>query len=122
MNNINSYVKDSTDFLKRIFRLNNNIPTNNNILVTIDVKSLYTNIPNEEGISASINLLKEHNASHNINLDVIHDTIGVRGGGARGAAAPPQTNGNVAKSGKFSTEVGQKIYEKILKWDENKEK
>ena len=75
MNNINSYVKDSTDFLKRIFRLNNNIPTNNNILVTIDVKSLYTNIPNEEGISASINLLKEHYASHNINLDVIHDTL-----------------------------------------------
>ena len=75
MNKINSYVKDSTEFLKRIYRLNSNIPTNNNIRVTIDVKSLYTKILNDEGISASINLLKEHYASHNINLDVIHDTL-----------------------------------------------
>ena len=74
MNNIDSYVKDSTDFLKRIFKLNN-IPNNNNILLTIDVKSLYTNIPTDDGISASINLLKEHYASHNINLHVIRDTL-----------------------------------------------
>ena len=58
MNNINSYVKDSTDFLKRIFRLNNNIPTNNNILVTIDVKSLYTNIRMRREFQPQLTYLK----------------------------------------------------------------
>lgn len=75
MNNIDSYVKDSTDFLKRIFKLNNNISTENIILVTIDVKSLYTNIPSDEGISASINLLQKYSTYPNTNLDVIHDTL-----------------------------------------------
>ena len=45
-----SYVQDSNDFLNKIDTAKN-IPANC-LLVTIDVKSLYTNIPNSEGISA----------------------------------------------------------------------
>ena len=45
-----SYVKDSTDFIKKIEALPEE--PNDNILVTMDVRSLYTNIPNDEGIEA----------------------------------------------------------------------
>ena len=57
---IPSYVQDTTDFLRRIFTFNKNL-TNNFILVTIDVQSLYTNIPNDEGIQACIDMFKKHN-------------------------------------------------------------
>ena len=45
-----SYIKDTSHFLRKL----NNVKDSNpdNILVTLDVKSLYTNIPNEEGIEA----------------------------------------------------------------------
>ena len=62
LQNIPSYIQDTTDFLKRIFSLNDNLPTGI-ILITIDVKSLYTNIPNDEGIKACIDMLKENNPS-----------------------------------------------------------
>ncbi len=39
---IQSNVKDSTDFLKQIFKLNDTLPKDF-ILITIDVKHLYTN-------------------------------------------------------------------------------
>ena len=58
MNHIKSYVKDSTNFLRRIFSLNDKLPENI-ILLTIDVKSLYTNIPNDEGIKASMEVLEK---------------------------------------------------------------
>ena len=47
---LKSYVKDSTNFIWKI----NNVEkvSGNGILVTIDVCSLYTNIPNKEGIEA----------------------------------------------------------------------
>ena len=48
--NIPSYVKDTTDFLQKLDKVKN-IP-NDCLLVTLDVKSLYTNIPNNEGIKA----------------------------------------------------------------------
>ena len=47
--NIPSYLQNSNDFLNKIDTANN-IPANF-LLVTIDVKSLYMNIPNSEGIS-----------------------------------------------------------------------
>ena len=45
---LRSHVKDSTDFIRKI----NNLEriTENSIFVTMDVHSLYTNIPNNEGI------------------------------------------------------------------------
>ena len=47
--NIPSYVQYSNNFLNKI-NTAKNIPANC-LLVTMDVKSLYTNIPNSEGIS-----------------------------------------------------------------------
>ena len=43
-----SYVKDTSDFINRINETKD--INKNTILVTLDVKSLYTNIPNHEGI------------------------------------------------------------------------
>ena len=47
-----SYLKDSTDFINYIERTR--VP-NNAILVSMDVTSLYTNIPQEEGIETVCN-------------------------------------------------------------------
>ena len=54
---LRSYVKDSTDFIRKINNLER-IPKNS-ILVTLDVRSLYTNIPNNEGIKAVETALKQ---------------------------------------------------------------
>ena len=45
--NIRSYIKDTTDFIKKL----NDLPrlSENTILCTLDVSSLYTNIPNTDG-------------------------------------------------------------------------
>ena len=48
---LKSYTKDSTDTIKKISAIGNDIQEDD-ILVTMDVRSLYTNIPNEEGIQA----------------------------------------------------------------------
>jgi peptide-methionine (R)-S-oxide reductase len=67
-----SYVKDTTDFINKIEAL----PTLSEtaILCTIDVTSLYTNIPNSEGISACKNLLDLHrdNSEKPSNDNIIH--------------------------------------------------
>ena len=44
-----SYVKDTTDFLLKLQSVNN-LP--DNTLVTLDVMSLYTNVPHSEGTEA----------------------------------------------------------------------
>ena len=46
---ISSYVKDTTDFINKIEKIT--LPEGS-ILVTMDVSSLYTNIPNDEGIES----------------------------------------------------------------------
>ena len=74
MNHIKSYVKDSANFLRRIFSLNNKLP-DNIILLTIDVKSLYTNIPNDEGIKASMEVLEKHNTQNYGDINVIRQTL-----------------------------------------------
>ena len=48
--NIPSYVRNATDFLQKLDKVKN-IP-NDCLLVTLDVKSVYTNIPNNEAIKA----------------------------------------------------------------------
>ena len=45
-----SYVQDTTDFLKKLEAVPE-VPEGS-ILVTMDVRSLYTNVPNDEGIDA----------------------------------------------------------------------
>ena len=53
-----SYVKDTTDFLRKLSHLQD-IP-NDALLVTLDVTSLYTNIPNQEGLDATFAALRRH--------------------------------------------------------------
>ena len=48
---LKSYVKDSTDAINKLSAINNDMQKED-ILVTMDVRSLYTNIPNGEGIQA----------------------------------------------------------------------
>ena len=50
-----SYINGTNDFINKINDIENNPPSR--YLVTMDVKSLYTNIPNSEGI-AEVNLKK----------------------------------------------------------------
>ena len=50
VNEIKSHIKDTTDFINKIETITD-LPENT-ILVTMDVKSLFTNIPNTEGINA----------------------------------------------------------------------
>ena len=47
---IPSYVKDTQNFFKKLEKVKD-IPQES-LLVTLDIKSLYTNIPNNEGIKA----------------------------------------------------------------------
>ena len=56
---LKSFVKDSTDFIRKINSMEK-IP-DNSILVTMDVRSLYTNISNREGIEAAETTLKRKN-------------------------------------------------------------
>ena len=46
---LKSYTKDSTDMVNKLAKIMDEI-TEDNILVTMDIHSLYTNIPNDEGI------------------------------------------------------------------------
>ena len=54
---LDSHIKDTTDFIHRIESI---LIPDNCILVTFDVTSLYTNIPNDEGIRAVAKSLVKH--------------------------------------------------------------
>ena len=54
MKSLPSYTQDTTDFLKKLDTL-----PDNTYLVAMDVKSLYTNIPNDEGIQAVKNYMSK---------------------------------------------------------------
>ena len=51
-----SYIKDTVDFINKINGIEN--ITDETFLDTLDVKPLYTNIPNHEGIEAAKEALK----------------------------------------------------------------
>ena len=55
---IKSYIKDTTDFIKKLEQIGQLPP--DCLLVTLDVTSLYTNIPNKEGIDAAKRLLSKY--------------------------------------------------------------
>ena len=57
---LSSYIKDTTDFINKTKDLE--IPTGS-ILVTMDVSALYTNIPNNEGITSIRQSLIKENSS-----------------------------------------------------------
>ena len=71
MKQILSYVKDTDDFIDKIYTVKS-VPKNS-LPVTMDVRSLYTNIPNDEGISAVITtFLALILTLNNFVLDCIH--------------------------------------------------
>ena len=67
MREIPSYIKDTNDYINKIY--NFAVPINS-FLVTIDAKSLYTNIPNNEGI-ASVKKKYDHYPNKTIPTKII---------------------------------------------------
>jgi hypothetical protein len=61
---IPSYVRDTADFINKVERIPN-LP-NQFHLVTLDVTSLYTNIPNHEGMVAVAKCLRDNHATYTI--------------------------------------------------------
>jgi len=64
-----SYIKDSKQFINTLESLP--LPPDT-LLVTIDVSSLYTNIPQDEGIEACIEALQDFDLPHKPPNDVLH--------------------------------------------------
>ncbi len=56
---IPSYIKDTNHFLEIIFTLGQEV-NSRDYLVSLDVKSLYTNIPQDEGIEYCLTALQEY--------------------------------------------------------------
>jgi len=61
---ITSYVRDTTDFIQKLRAIGPLPP--NSYLVTLDVTSLYTNIPNTEGLEAAWRLLEKYRPQPNV--------------------------------------------------------
>ncbi|XP_054272548.1 uncharacterized protein LOC128992830 [Macrosteles quadrilineatus] len=55
--NLASYIKDSNDFLQKLNNVRQPLPANT-LMATIDVTSLYTNIPHVHGLTATENYLQ----------------------------------------------------------------
>jgi len=64
-----SYINDSKQFINTLESLPLLPDT---LLVTIDVSSLYTNIPQDEGIEACIEALQNFDLPHKPPKDVLH--------------------------------------------------
>ena len=64
-----SYIKDTTDFIQKL----KNIPklSKDSLLVTLDVTSLYTNIPHADGIDACRYFLNNEQNMNNLSPDEI---------------------------------------------------
>ena len=67
-----SYVKDTTDFISKIRSLKT---TNRIVLVTMDVTSLYTNIPNHEGKTAVHRTLVENKYNGKASIASLMDLL-----------------------------------------------
>ena len=67
---IPSHIKDTTDFLKKSEGLGN-LPSGT-ILVTLDVKALYTNIPHDEGVEACRAMLNTREVQQPPTDDLVH--------------------------------------------------
>ena len=68
--NVPSYIKDTTDFLNKLQTISSVPP--GTLLATLDVKSLYTNIPHSEGIEACRSALNTRQVSQPPTEDLIH--------------------------------------------------
>ena len=63
---LKSYVQDTLDFIKKIESVNH--VSDDSYLVSLDVRSLYTNIPHKEGIEAVKQKLKKSKRSTSIKV------------------------------------------------------
>ena len=70
MRTIPSYIRDTTDFLKKLEGLGS-LPSGT-ILATLDVTSLYTNIPHDEGIEACRAMLNTREVLQPPTDDLVH--------------------------------------------------
>ena len=61
---IKSYVKDTTDFIQKLSQLGELPP--NCLIATMDVTSLYTNIPNDEGLRSALKLLTTYRPQNDV--------------------------------------------------------
>ena len=66
---LKSYVKDTTDFIKKTEGIDH--VSDDSYLVSLDVRSLYTNIPQKEGIEAVKQKLKKAKPSISIKVILI---------------------------------------------------
>ena len=64
--NLKSHVKDMNDFIKKIENVNNT--TDHSYLVSLEVRSLYTNIPHTEGIEVVRKSLQKSKPSISISI------------------------------------------------------
>ena len=69
-----SYVQDTTDFLQKLRALPEELPEDA-LLVTMDVRSLYTNVPNQEGIEAVKSYLQARAEPSDRNLSQVIATF-----------------------------------------------
>ena len=69
-----SYVQDTTDFLQKLRALPEELPEDA-LLVTMDVRSLYTNVPNQEGIEAVKSYLRARAEPSDRNLSQVIATF-----------------------------------------------
>ena len=72
MHFIPSYIKDTTEFINKLASVNTIPP--DVLLVTMDVTSLYINIPHVDGVNASSKILI-HLRATDISTDVICSLI-----------------------------------------------
>ena len=73
MFNLPSFVKDNSDFITQI--KGRRFKSKNTFLVTLDVSSLYTNIPHEDGINACKYFLEKDMHTSNLSIDEIASLI-----------------------------------------------
>ena len=114
-----SYLKDTTDFIK--FIESTRVPRNA-FLVSMDVTSLYTNIPHEEGITLVCETYEEfHDANPPIatrhlkemlSLILQENSFQFNGKDSNGKESPDTRNGNGDKNGRS---VWQYFYGKNIK-------
>ena len=67
---IPSYIKDTNDFLTKLQQLDD--LSSESLLVTLDVVSLYTNIPHQEGLDACREILNEQEVLNPPTEDIVH--------------------------------------------------
>ena len=74
MQSFPSYIEDTTDFINKVRNLKLNKDT---YLVTLDVSSLYTNIPHNEGIESCIYFLQKDKGNNNIKANDIRKLLNI---------------------------------------------